>query len=418
MPFEIVRNDIVNMQVDAIVNTANPRPRIGSGTDAAVHAKAGPMLLAARKLIGSMEPGEARITPGFRLPAKHVIHTVGPIWKDGSHGEAEQLRRCYGNSLQLARRHRIHSVAFPLISTGNYGFPKPLALQIAAETIREFLRDNEMQIYLVVFDRSSYELSSQLSGRIRSYIDERYAREAASKEYGFPARDTYEDLCEAMPISAGAVCTPAPEEEPEDDLIVRIRREDRREKAAEPPCAAAPEEAWWDDVPDGAGEPEEEDWDEAAEEPEWDAPLPAEPKARPKARKAPSIFDLAELKRKVNALDTGFSETLLGLIDASGKTDADIYKKANIDRKLFSKIRKNPHYKPSKATALAFAIALELDLEGTRDLIGRAGYALSGSSTFDIIVEYFIVHGHYDVIEINMTLFEFDQPLLGASNVA
>ena len=130
------------------------------------------------------------------------------------------------------------------------------------------------------------------------------------------------------------------------------------------------------------------------------------------------MFDLGELKKKLDAVDTGFSERLLQLIDETGKSDADIYKKANIDRKLFSKIRKNPHYKPSKATALAFAIALELDLAGTKDLISRAGYALSESSTFDIIVEYFIVHGHYDVIEINMTLFEFDQPLLGASNVA
>jgi len=370
MPFEIVRNDITNMQVDAIVNTANPRPRIGSGTDAAIHAKAGPLLLAARKLIGSMEPGEARITPGFQLPAKHVIHTVGPVWKDGTQGEAEQLRRCYGNSLQLARKHRLRSVAFPLISTGNYGFPKALALEIAAETIRAFLQAHEMQVYLVVFDRNSYELSSRLTDRIRSYIDECYAREAAAKEYGFSARDTYEDLCAAMPISAGA----------------------------------AEEGDWSCDLAE-------------TEAPEAMAPRKA-PAPKPKAKKATSVFDLGELKKKVDAVDKGFSERLLQLIDASGKSDADVYKKANIDRKLFSKIRKNPCYKPSKATALAFAVALELDLEGTRDLIGRAGYALSGSSTFDIIVEYFIVHGHYDVIEINMTLFEFDQPLLGASNVA
>lgn len=408
MPFEIVRNDITNMQVDAIVNTANPRPRIGSGTDAAIHAKAGPLLLAARKLIGSMEPGEARITPGFQLPAKHVIHTVGPCWKDGTQGEREQLRRCYGNSLQLARKHRLRSVAFPLISTGNYGFPKPLALEIAAETIREFLRDNEMQVYLVVFDRSSYELSSGLTERIRSYIDERYAREAAAKEYGFSARDTYEDLCAAMPIAPGAVCAPTLREEPEDDVIVQIRREDRQEKAVEEPLAAEPEEDLWDEECEDIRETEE----------TGDAAFPTLLKAPAPQPKRSTPFDLGELKKKLDRVDTGFSERLLQLIDASGKTDADIYKKANIDRKLFSKIRKNPHYKPSKATALAFAVALELDLDGTRDLIRRAGYALSGSSTFDIIVEYFIVHGRYDVIEINMTLFEFDQPLLGASNVA
>lgn len=400
MPFEIVRNDIVNMQVDAIVNTANPRPRIGSGTDAAIHGKAGPMLLAARKLIGAMEPGEARITPGFQLPARYVIHTVGPIWKDGTRGEAEQLRRCYGNSLQLARKHRLRSVAFPLISTGNYGFPKPLALEIAVQTIREFLQDHEMHVYLVVFDRSSYELSSHLTNRIRSYIDECYAREAAAKEYGFSARDAYEDLCAAMPISAGAVNAPAPwEEAPEEDL-----------------CFGALEDTSGEDFSEDIPEPRPMRRDKCAEEP---APSPRKaPVRRPEPKRSASVFDLGELKKKLDAVDTGFSERLLQLIDETGKSDADIYKKANIDRKLFSKIRKNPHYKPSKATALAFAIALELDLAGTKDLISRAGYALSESSTFDIIVEYFIVHGHYDVIEINMTLFEFDQPLLGASNVA
>ena len=363
MPFEIVRNDIVNMQVDAIVNTANPRPVIGSGTDAAIHRKAGPRLLAARERIGTIAVGEARITPAFGLPAKYVIHTVGPRWVDGSHAETELLRRCYANSLSLARKHRLRSVAFPLISTGNYGFPKQHALQVAVEAIREFLRENEMQVFLVVFDRQSFVLSSQLTSRIRSFIDERYARDRSAREYGFfsgqigetrQVRESYEP--QTQPISMDF--------------------------------------------------------------PECEAAKPAPPKAKRKTMSSIGLFDLAELKKKVKAADCGFGERLLQLIDASGKTDADIYKKANVDRKLFSKIRKNPNYKPSKATALAFAIALELDLDETKDLLGRAGYALSGSSTFDIIVEYFIIHGHYDIMEINLTLFEFDQPLLGASNVA
>ena len=203
-------------------------------------------------------------------------------------------------------------------------------------------------------------------------------------------------------------CAPTLREEPEDDVIVQIRREDRQEKAVEEPLAAEPEEDLWDEECEDIRETEE----------TGDAAFPTLLKAPALQPKRSTPFDLGELKKKLDRVDTGFSERLLQLIDASGKTDADIYKKANIDRKLFSKIRKNPHYKPSKATALAFAVALELDLDGTRDLIRRAGYALSGSSTFDIIVEYFIVHGRYDVIEINMTLFEFDQPLLGASNVA
>ena len=192
MPFEIVRNDITAMRVDAIVNTANPRPVIGSGVDAAVHAKAGPMLLAARKMIGVMRIGEARVTSGFKLPAGHVIHTVGPVWEDGQRGENELLRQCYANSLKLAHRRRYKSIAFPLISAGNYGFPKKLALQIAVETIREFLEEHEMQVYLVVFGRDSLELSGGLVERVRSFVDEAYVQERQRAEYSFSVSRDFE----------------------------------------------------------------------------------------------------------------------------------------------------------------------------------------------------------------------------------
>ena len=185
MPFEIIRNDITNMHVDAIVNTANPRPVIGSGVDAAIHAKAGPMLLAARKMIGTMNTGEACVTPGFKLPCKHVIHTVGPVWENGGHGEAYLLRQCYEHSLKLALRHRCKSIAFPLISSGNYGFPKRLALLIAVEAIREFLKEHEMQIYLVVFNKTSLELSEGLVDKVRSFIDDAYVQEREKVEYSF-----------------------------------------------------------------------------------------------------------------------------------------------------------------------------------------------------------------------------------------
>ena len=349
MPFEIVRNDIVNMQVDAIVNTANPNPVIGSGVDSGIHKKAGRQLLAARQKIGHIAFGDAAITPGFGLDARYVIHTVGPVWVDGRQGEEQLLASCYRKSLALAKETRCESIAFPLISTGNYGFPKPLALQIAVREISTFLLENEMQIYLVVFGKEAFALSEKLFKSVSSYIDENYIRSKTADEYGAQTGES--------------------EVRQRRDWLRqnrRIREETAIESYAEMPvCAAAPMA--------------EKDWGQLMQH-----------------------------------LDAGFSETLLHLIDRTGKKDSEIYKKANVDRKLFSKIRNNPDYKPSKATALAFAFALELDLEETKDFIGRAGFALSHSSKFDVIVEYFLVNRNYNVFELNEVLFAFDQPSIGA----
>lgn len=356
MPFEIVRNDIVNMQVDALVNTANPNPVIGSGVDSGIHKKAGAALLAVRQKIGCIDFGDAVITPGFGLDAKYVIHTVGPVWEDGSHGEEQILTSCYQKSLALAKEYGCESVAFPLISTGNYGFPKPLALQIAVREISTFLLESEMQIYLVVFEKEAFALSEKLFKSVSSYIDENYIRSKTLDEYGT------EELCEAR-------------------FEMRRRKEDRERRTEN--CGTA----CFSVMP-------QEDFDRSTE---IGAP--------------PDTDDLGEL---IKNLDAGFSETLLQLIDRTGKKDSEIYKKANVDRKLFSKIRNNMDYKPSKPTALAFAFALELDLEETKDFIGRAGFALSHSSKFDVIVEYFLVNKNYDVFELNEVLFAFDQPLIGA----
>ena len=349
MPFEIVRNDIVNMQVDAIVNTANPNPVIGSGVDSGIHKKAGRQLLTARQKIGRIAFGDAAITPGFGLDARYVIHTVGPVWVDGHQGEEQILASCYRKSLALAKKTGCESIAFPLISTGNYGFPKPLALQIAVREISTFLLENEMQIYLVVFGKEAFALSEKLFKSVSSYIDENYIRSKTADEYGAQTGES--------------------EVRQRRDWLRqnrRIREEMAIESYAEMPvCPAAPMA--------------EKDWGQLMEH-----------------------------------LDAGFSETLLRLIDRTGKKDAEIYKKANVDRKLFSKIRNNPEYKPSKATALAFAFALELDLEETKDFIGRAGFALSHSSKFDVIVEYFLVNRNYNVFELNEVLFAFDQPSIGA----
>ena len=329
MPFEIVRNDIVNMKVDAIVNTANPRPIIGAGTDKAVHDKAGARLLLARKEIGNIAVGEAAITPAFDLDANYVIHTAGPIWKDGRSGEEELLASCFRNSLGIAKKKDCESIAFPLISTGSYGFPKPLALQIAVREISSFLMENEMQVYLVVFEKQSFELSEKLFKSVSSYIDENYVSEKINAEYKMSNLRSYELLFEASDTPRyGTICSNS------------------------------------------------------------------------------------NLDGMLNNLDKGFSETLLDLIDRTGKKDSEIYKRANVDRKLFSKIRNNADYRPSKTTAIAFAIALELNMDETNDLLSKAGFALSQSSKFDVIVRYFIENKKYDIFELNSVLFEFDQPLI------
>ena len=351
MPFEIVRNDITMMCVDAIVNTANPRPVIGAGTDSRIHEVAGPKLLEARQLIGSIEAGHAATTPAFNLNAAYVIHTVGPVWLDGKHDEEMLLRSCYENSLSLAVQHGCQSVAFPLISTGNYGFPKDKALQIAISAFSSFLLENEIQIYLVVYDRTSFKLSEKLFQSVASYIDEYY-------------------------VDAHDGCSGFLEENRR-----RIRR--RREMEV---CESS---TILGNIPTRAA---------------MDELRPCAPMATSKA------MSLEDMLRHT---DAGFAETLLKLIDKTGKKDSEIYKKANISKQHFSKIRNNLDYKPTKSTAIALALALELSLEDTKDLIGRAGYALTNSSKFDLIVRFFIEQGNYNVVEINIALYEFDQSLLG-----
>ena len=346
MPLIIIRNDITNMQVDAIVNTANPRPVVGGGVDRAIHRVAGPELLAARRKIGDIATGKAFITPGYRLPSKYVIHTVGPVWQGGGHGERGLLAACYRNSLTLAEVNTCHSVAFPLISAGIFGCPADIAITTAVQAIRDFLQQHEceMDVYLVVFDKKSFQLSDSLFEDVKSYLDEHYVEERLEREYR--GDDRGRRLRELMPSVQSC-----------------------DERLMEAPCVL--------------------------------------PSKIPMAEQERSLDDWLEM------MDDTFSESLLRLIDRKGKKDPEVYKKANVDRKLFSKIRNNPDYQPSKRTALAFAVALELNLDETRDFIGRAGYALSHSSKLDLVVEYFIVHQEYDIFTINETLFAFGQPLLG-----
>ena len=340
MPFSIVRNDITAMTVDAIVNTANPLPVVGLGVDSAIHQKAGPNLLAARKRIGKIERGCAAITRAYYLHARYVIHTVGPVWVDGTQNEEALLQKCYENALDLAVKHHCDSVAFPLISTGTYGFPKDKALQIAINVFSAFLLEHEMQIYLVVFDQTAYKLSEKLFHGVAAYIDENYT-------------DAY--------------------------TVHRELRQDSRHSASEFLCCEATK----------------------------CMPLQKETLC---GASAPA----KSLEQMLKEADAGFSETLLKLIDETGHKDSTIYKRAGLTKQHFSKIRNNPQHKPTKPTAIALALALELDLEQTNDLIGRAGFTLSNSSKFDLIIRYFIEHRNYNIVEINLALYEFDQPLLSA----
>jgi len=175
MPFEIVRNDITKMRVDAIVNPTNRGLVPGGGLDAAVHKAAGPELAEACRAIGGCETGEAIITKGFKLPARYVIHTVGPVWHGGQRGEKALLTSCYQKCLELAKANECGSIAFPLISAGTFGYPKDEAMSVALDVISRFLFENDMLIYLVVFGRTEYLTSRKLFSDVQEYIDDVYA---------------------------------------------------------------------------------------------------------------------------------------------------------------------------------------------------------------------------------------------------
>ncbi len=339
MTFEIVRNDITKMKVDVIVNAANSSLQMGGGVCGAIFSAAGADLLQDEcDRIGHCEPGQAVMSGGYALPAKNIIHTVGPIWHGGNHGEAKILEDCYLNSMDLAHKHGHKSIAFPLISSGLYGYPKDEALQVAIASIGSYLLQHDLHVILVVYDQSSFVLSEKLFTSVEKYIDDHYIEE-------HPDRRRNNEMYSLHDSS--------------EDLIFINTLENRNI-----------------------------------------FPSSTKPKRK--------------LEDLINALDETFSQQLLRLIDEKGMHDVETYKKANVDRKLFSKIRSDKDYKPSKSTAIAFAIALELNLDETLDLMARAGYTLSRASKSDVIIEFFLANGFYNIFEINEVLFKYAQPLLGA----
>ncbi|MBR4940394.1 MAG: macro domain-containing protein [Clostridia bacterium] len=334
MPLEIVRNDITRMEVDAVVCPAEPGKYPDGGAAAAIYKAAGAEFFAESLKLGGCRVGEAKATGAYGMPCRYIIHTVGPVWQGGGFDEDRLLSRCYANCLKLAAELGCESVAFPLISSGLFGFPGDLALRTAVDEVSGFLAGNDMKVYIVVFDKKSFSIGEKLFWDIAAYIDDNYIEENYFA-----------------------------------DAVGSFRAERRRM----PPAPAAP------------------------------SAVMCESSCREEKSGGIEAFEL----------DEGFSEKLMRLISEKGMTAPECYKKANVDKKLFSKIKNDSGYTPAKTTVLAFAVALRLNLLETRELLDSAGYALSRSKKLDVIVEYFISKGRYNIFEINEALFEFDQVLLG-----
>lgn len=340
MPLQIIRQDITKMKVDAIVNTTNEKMIGYSGVDLAVHTIAGPELDVECSKIAPLGLGQAKITNAYKLPCKYVIHTSGPIWQGGLSGESDFLRSCYVESLKLAVENKCRSIAFPLISSGMYGFPKDQVLKFAVQTITEFLFDHELMVYVCVFDKESYSFSQKLFNDIQEFIDDEYVDE---NDEAFEWSTDEIDGC----FECSRACEPIP------------------------PAKALREETF----------------DKASNK---------------------------SLEDYLKQMDRSFQEMLFDLIDESGMSDVECYKKANVDKRTFSKIKSNKNYRPSKQTIIAFAISLQLDMDQTQELLATVGFTLSRSNVFDNIIRFFIHNGNYDIYEINQALFEFDQVLLGS----
>ncbi|WP_165171027.1 macro domain-containing protein [Adlercreutzia sp. ZJ242] len=375
MPCYIVRNDLCRMRVDVVVCPANAALRIGGGAGEAVARVAGlAQLQAACDAVGSCAVGDAVATPAFDFPARSIVHAVGPVWRGGTRDEDAQLASCVTRSLALAAEQGAATVALPLISAGSYGFPPRRAFDVTIRAIRRFLEDHDLHVYLVLFDRESVAAGSELLGSVAEYVDDVYVREHILEGTcvlgGAPWRGAPRGFAAPAPQSAAAPCMPSTPAS--------------RSAAPCMPSAPASQTA-------ASG-------------------LPSGP---PVAAFPTGSFDTSDLRKRIASLDESFAATVLRLIDERGLTDVQVYKRANMSRQLFAKIRKDDNYRPAKRTACALAIALELSLAEARDLLARAGFALSHSSKADVIVEYFLVNGIYDIFKVNEALYAFDQPLLG-----
>ncbi|MBP5160113.1 MAG: macro domain-containing protein [Lachnospiraceae bacterium] len=429
MPFQIVRNDITKMKVDAIVNTASQTPGYGAGTDAAVYEAAGSQkLLARRREIGEIGCGQAVVTEGFDLPAGHIIHTVGTPWQEGNSGEEEIIRSCYRNVFRLALENGFESLAIPLLASGSYGFPKDTALKIALSEIESFMSDHDIELSLVVYDKESFSLSSALYGDIEEYINDNYVETQAVAEnlnlYGSPGdrrpggerRSFAAAVRDKLFGGDGESRRGARKGKHAARATEGVLEAPHASKESAPAARAMEESA---EVAEGASR--EYVADDASREYVADGSFPkymSDGASREYMAGAASQAYMAGAARSledvVKNLEKSFMELVFSFADERGLTDVEVQKRANLDRKAFSKLKCGTTKNPSKATALAFAVALELNLDDTKDLLSRAGYALSPCSKQDVIVQYFIERRAYDIYKINVALFEHGEQLLGS----
>jgi len=341
MPFKIIRDDITKVKADAIVNPANPEPVIGGGVESAIYEAAGKeKLLEARKELGRLQPGKVGVTEAFNLAAKYIIHVSGLYWKGGNSFEARCLKECYEKALKAALDKGCKSIAFPLLGTGTYGFPKDIGLDVAVSTFTEFLEEYEMDITLVVFGNDAVNVSGKLVDEVRSFVDDKYVKEALETEYK------------------------------EDRNIERYALPNERFHLL------LKEETY--DVPDGACTKDT------------------------FSAKQPGSLETA-LK---NIYKESFEKHLQQLINKKGLKNSEVYAAANISKQYFSKLLKG-QVKPSKDKMLALAVGLRLNMDETADFLRIGGYALSPISQTDTVVEYFIRKQEYNVLKINIVLFDY-----------
>lgn len=393
MRLKIVRNDITKMHVEAIVNTANDYPTVGSGCDHAIYMAAGyeELLRYRKEKIGFVPEGEVFITPGFNLDCDYIIHAVSPLFVDGNSGEEEKLRSCYKKGLQLALEHRIKSIAFPLISTGGFGYPKEEGFRIAVDEINAFIMKHEILVYLVVFDNKATRLGRYLYADLESYIDQNYVDLKHQEEY----------FHQPYPVKAFM-----PKEGSANHRREHAKCDSRRKMA----------ELEKRDVSASVGQTypagNTKSFDERFEFHDENFDFHNESFGFHDEN-----FDFYEqhekgLEERMKHISDTFSEYLIYLIDSRGMTYPDVYKRAIVDKKVFSKIKNNPDAHPKKITAMCLCVGAKLNMDQTRDLLARAGYALSPCDKTDIIFSYFIEHHIYDMIELDIQLEEHGLPCL------